>query len=671
MSQDPKLAYVLFVDIVGYSQELTPTQAEVVQLLNRLTRKCETYRRLKKRRKVVAGPSGDGFALAFFDEMGAPARCAYELAARVEEAGQFHLRMAGHVGPVEVREDITDDPNVFGEGVNVASRALRFSEPGELVVTGRLADLLAELPEFVGRLEPIGVETAKHGLEIELYRVLGPRSEALVPPRDKVKAERIREASLKKGKPSVAAVPTIARRLERIRRDVLVGLLLFFALEAIHFGVERFSLATNLKMWAYAQLHAFMPQPTHPVPVQVIALGEGFRDAAGVTRRDALASLLTQLGVADQAPAAIGVDIVFDNVRSQMVDPDGKPVLDAMGKPQEVPSSSDPEGLVGRAVLALAQGNPPVDVYVGVREPDKTHPLQVFPPDLGPARLARHVTHVWGPGGDSFDRRYLYGDMDFLPNVNEQNDERIGGLARSVVRSAEIAKARVPKQRQWAAPELPNTLFQLVERDTIWIEIAGRPIYRGEQFLMNYSMLPQLKAQTIKLEHPELTPSQQREVTEATFGRAVFIGRNDDEADMHLAPNGQQVAGVYYHAVAAATLMCAPIVSFKFLPGLIFGASTSLVVLLVAAAFRRINVDRPHEVSDQRLRSLLGWVLAGLVVVAAFLMLRLWGILWTEFPLVVLALLLDPLLEPKVEQLGHGVAHWAQHSLRRRVYQVK
>ena len=157
---------------------------------------------------MVSAPSGDGYALAFFDEIGAPLRCGYELAPLVAAAGQFSLRMAAHVGPVEIAEDIGNDKNVFGEGINVASRALQFSNPGELVVTQRMYELARELPEFEGRFDPIGEETTKHGLDLTLYRVMGPSSGVGLPVHDLMVAERIHAKAVAGGQVKVALPPT-------------------------------------------------------------------------------------------------------------------------------------------------------------------------------------------------------------------------------------------------------------------------------------------------------------------------------------------------------------------------------------------------------------------------------------------------------------------------------
>jgi adenylate cyclase len=146
-SVDPRgsrrLAAVAFADIVGYSilmaQDETRTHARWMSLLNEIIRpKAKEYHG-----KVVKS-TGDGVLAEFPSALDA-VEWSMELQGRVQEhttkeGGTLRpiaLRIAVHLGDVMTTED-----DIYGDGVNVAARLQEYAEPGGIVLSEAVYDLV-------------------------------------------------------------------------------------------------------------------------------------------------------------------------------------------------------------------------------------------------------------------------------------------------------------------------------------------------------------------------------------------------------------------------------------------------------------------------------------------------------------------------------------------------
>ena len=74
-----EIAYLLFIDFVGYSKLLVNEQVELMQELNRIVRGTECFLATEASEKIVCLPTGDGMALLFFRSPEQPARCALQI----------------------------------------------------------------------------------------------------------------------------------------------------------------------------------------------------------------------------------------------------------------------------------------------------------------------------------------------------------------------------------------------------------------------------------------------------------------------------------------------------------------------------------------------------------------------------------------------------------------
>ena len=127
MPNNRKLAAIMFTDIVGYTQLMGEDEQRALQMLrqNRSLHKSI----IKKYHGKWLKEMGDG-TLAQFDTISDAAYCAGELIDAANKA-DIQLRIGIHQGEITVEKG-----DIFGDGVNVASRLEPLAAPGEILVSG-------------------------------------------------------------------------------------------------------------------------------------------------------------------------------------------------------------------------------------------------------------------------------------------------------------------------------------------------------------------------------------------------------------------------------------------------------------------------------------------------------------------------------------------------------
>jgi hypothetical protein len=143
---------------------------------------------------VVALPTGDGMALAFWQDVLAPVRAAVEIAHDVSGHG-IPLRMGIHSGLVQMQMDIANRENIVGEGINTAQRVMDFGDAGHILLSAQYAAWVQHFAEWADLLHPLGEGTAKHAQVISLYSLYGDGFGLATPPSKLEKAARTARAS--------------------------------------------------------------------------------------------------------------------------------------------------------------------------------------------------------------------------------------------------------------------------------------------------------------------------------------------------------------------------------------------------------------------------------------------------------------------------------------------
>ena len=197
------LAAVWFADLVGYTALSETNEGEAIRAVNRFQSLVRAVVQTHGGRMVKF--LGDG-ALAEFPSTEQAVRSAdalradYSRVAEAEGLGVGELRIGVHVGDVAT----TEDGDLYGDGVNVASRIQAAADPGEVWVSEDVRRQLRQRPEL--RFASRG-EHALKGLRtpLELHAVgIGGAAPAETGPR--VTSKRSRDASPRRRALSLAAI---------------------------------------------------------------------------------------------------------------------------------------------------------------------------------------------------------------------------------------------------------------------------------------------------------------------------------------------------------------------------------------------------------------------------------------------------------------------------------
>jgi TolB-like protein/class 3 adenylate cyclase/Tfp pilus assembly protein PilF len=164
-----EIAHLLLIDVVGYSKLLVNEQIELLQELNQIVRGTECFRAAETSGKLIRVPTGDGMALLFFRSPEEPVRCALEVSRALQDHSRIQLRMGIHSGPVNRVTDVNDKTNFAGAGINVAQRVLDCGDAGHILLSGHIAEDLAEYRHWRPYLHDLGECEVKHGLRLHLF----------------------------------------------------------------------------------------------------------------------------------------------------------------------------------------------------------------------------------------------------------------------------------------------------------------------------------------------------------------------------------------------------------------------------------------------------------------------------------------------------------------------
>ncbi len=162
-----RTAHVLFMDIVGYSKLKSEQQVKTMATLNQIVKDC-----LPEERRLML-PTGDGMVIVFLTNPESPLLTAQKIAPKVKEA-KIPLRMGMHTGPVYLIEDIKQQENIVGGGINLAQRVMDCGDEGHILASEEVARALSGVKEEYERLfHYLGKFEVKHGVKIEIYNVYG------------------------------------------------------------------------------------------------------------------------------------------------------------------------------------------------------------------------------------------------------------------------------------------------------------------------------------------------------------------------------------------------------------------------------------------------------------------------------------------------------------------
>ncbi len=165
---------VLFFDIAAYSQRSVAEQIRLKERFNAVL--TEAISGVATDDRIILD-TGDGAAVSF---LGDPEDAMFAgLSLRDAVLGQdltggprLQVRVGINLGPVRLVKDINGQPNIIGDGINVAQRVMSFADPGQILVSRSYYDVMARLSEDYGKLFHYeGAKTDKHVREHEVYAI--------------------------------------------------------------------------------------------------------------------------------------------------------------------------------------------------------------------------------------------------------------------------------------------------------------------------------------------------------------------------------------------------------------------------------------------------------------------------------------------------------------------
>src|SRR6266581_4232692 len=166
-----EIAYVLFMDVVGFSKLLINDQSEILEQLNQLVRDTPHFREAEAAGKLIRLSTGDGMALVFSNSAEAPVECALEISKALKSYPQIQLRMGVHSGPINAVSDVNDRSNVTGAGINMAQRVMDCGDTGHILLSRHVAEDLEQYRQWQPCLHDLGECEVKHGARVHVVNL--------------------------------------------------------------------------------------------------------------------------------------------------------------------------------------------------------------------------------------------------------------------------------------------------------------------------------------------------------------------------------------------------------------------------------------------------------------------------------------------------------------------
>ena len=193
--QKRKLAAIMFTDIVGYTESMSIDEEAAIQAVRKKRSIIQPL--IKEHSGVFVKEIGDG-TLSYFGSAIDASTCAVKLQAKTFDDEFLNIRIGLHVGDI-----VFDGEDVFGEGVNIASRLENISPAGGICVSKNVFDELENKKQFNGT--SLGLQSLKGvGRLVEVFALNGDK--LTEPDKSQYKATEV-EKHTDDEVPSIAIIP--------------------------------------------------------------------------------------------------------------------------------------------------------------------------------------------------------------------------------------------------------------------------------------------------------------------------------------------------------------------------------------------------------------------------------------------------------------------------------
>ncbi len=168
------LCSLLFLEIPDYPQKPVAEQVNLKERFNALL--GEALKSVPAKDRIVLD-TGSGAAVSFIGNPEDALTVAAALFGIPAPSGRpaLHLRCGINLGPVKLVKDVNGQPNIVGDGINVAQRIMAFAEPGQVLVSRSYYEVLCRLSDaHARRFDYLGSRTDAHVRAHELYLLRSP-----------------------------------------------------------------------------------------------------------------------------------------------------------------------------------------------------------------------------------------------------------------------------------------------------------------------------------------------------------------------------------------------------------------------------------------------------------------------------------------------------------------
>lgn len=165
---------IVFLDIIDYSKKSVSEQIDIKNQFNRLIN--HSLKEVEPEDRIILD-TGDGAAIA---HMGSPEDALFIslsirdeiLKSNILSSMPLYVRFGINLGPVRVVRDINGQPNIIGDGINVAQRIMSFAKPNQIVVSRSYYEVTSRLTQEISQMfDYSGIKHDKHVREHEIYAV--------------------------------------------------------------------------------------------------------------------------------------------------------------------------------------------------------------------------------------------------------------------------------------------------------------------------------------------------------------------------------------------------------------------------------------------------------------------------------------------------------------------
>ena len=158
---------VVFIDIVEFSKKPVADQMRIKDQLNLLL--AASLREVPVKDRIILD-TGDGAAVSFLGDPEDGLFLGLALRDALAAGSPLQLRTGINLGPVRLVKDINNQPNIIGDGINVAQRVMGFAAVNQVLASRSYHEVVAALStEHANLFTFEGSRTDKHVREHEVY----------------------------------------------------------------------------------------------------------------------------------------------------------------------------------------------------------------------------------------------------------------------------------------------------------------------------------------------------------------------------------------------------------------------------------------------------------------------------------------------------------------------